>query len=94
MSEKVQLVRELLNMAKEIIYAPPPAQESPEEKKVKAAVGAIKDLADVAVKLQAHETQLTAVLEKVDEEVGKLKAITVLSLILAGAAVLIALLLK
>jgi hypothetical protein len=96
-SSKVQIIRELFEMAKEIIYPPQPQQESPEEKRVKAATMAIKDLADVAVKLQAAEANVAAlnkVVEKIDDELGKLKAIAVLAVALSIAATLIAVLLK
>jgi hypothetical protein len=96
-SSKVQIVRELFEMAKEIIYPPQPQQESPEEKRVKAATTAIKDLAEVAVKLQAAEANVAAlnkVVEKIDDELGKLKAIAVLAIALSVAATLIAVLLK
>jgi hypothetical protein len=84
-------------MAKEIIYPPQPQTESPEEKRVKAATMAIKDLADVAVKLQAAEANVAAlnkVVEKIDDELGKLRAIAVLAIALSVAATLIAVLLK
>ena len=97
MSSKVQIVRELFEMAKELIYPPQPQAESAEEKRVKAATMAIKDLAEVAVKLQAAEANVAAlnkVVEKIDEEMGKLKAIAVLAAALSVAATLIAILLK
>jgi hypothetical protein len=84
-------------MAKEIIYPPQPQTESPEEKRVKAATMAIKDLADVAVKLQAAEANVAAlnkVVEKIDEEMGKLKALAVLAIALSVAVALIVVLLK
>jgi len=84
-------------MAKEIIYPPQPQAESPEEKRVKAATMAIKDLAEVAVKLQAAEANVAAlnkVVEKIDEEMGKLKAIAVLAAALSVAATLITILLR
>jgi hypothetical protein len=93
----VQIIRELFEMAKEIIYPPQPQSETPEEKRVKAATMAIKDLADVAVKLQAAEANVAAlnkVVEKIDDELGKLKAIAVLAMALSLAATLIAVLLK
>jgi len=96
-SSKVQIVRELFEMAKELIYPPQPQAESAEEKRVKAATMAIKDLAEVAVKLQAAEANVAAlnkVVEKIDEEMGKLKAIAVLAAALSVAATLIAILLK
>jgi hypothetical protein len=96
-SSKVQIIRELFEMAKEIIYPPQPQTETPEEKRVKAATMAIKDLADVAVKLQAAEANVAAlnkVVEKIDDELGKLKAIAVLAIALSVAATLIAVLLK
>lgn len=97
MSSKVQIIRELFEMAKEIIYPPQPQTESPEEKRVKAATMAIKDLADVAVKLQAAEANVAAlnkVVEKIDEEMGKLKALAVLAIALSVAVALIVVLLK
>ena len=97
MSSKVQIIRELFEMAKEIIYPPQPQTETPEEKRVKAATMAIKDLADVAVKLQAAEANVAAlnkVVEKIDDELGKLKALAVLAVALSVAATLIAVLLK
>jgi hypothetical protein len=84
-------------MAKEIIYPPQPQAESDEEKRVKAATTAIKDLAEVAVKLQAAEANVAAlnkVVENIDNELGKLKAIAVLAVMLSIAATLIAILLK
>jgi hypothetical protein len=96
-SSKVQIIRELFEMAKEIIYPPQPQSETPEEKRVKAATMAIKDLAEVAVKLQAAEANVAAlnkVVEKIDDELGKLKAIAVLAVALSVAATLIAVLLK
>jgi len=96
-SSKVQVIRELFEMAKEIIYPPQPQAESAEEKRVKAATMAIKDLAEVAVKLQAAEANvatLNKVVEKIDDELGKIKAIAVLAVALSVAATLIAILLK
>jgi len=63
-SEKVQLIERLLSLAERLIYTPQAQQETPKEKEIKTAVSAIKDLADVAVRLQAHEAQLGALVEK------------------------------
>jgi hypothetical protein len=96
-SSKVATIRELFEMAKEIIYPPQPQAETAEEKRVKAATTAIKDLAEVAVKLQAAEANVAAlnkVVEKIDDEIGKLKAVAVLAVALSVAATLIAVLLK
>lgn len=97
MSSKIQVIRELFEMAKEIIYPPQPQTETAEEKRVKAATMAIKDLAEVAVKLQAAEANVEAlskIIKKIDDELGKLKAIAVLAVALSVAATLIAVLLK
>ena len=94
MSEKVQLMERLLSLAERLIYTPQAQQETPKEKEIKTAVSAIKDLADVAVRLQAHEAQLGALVERVDQELGRLRALVALSVIASIAAILLAVLFR
>jgi predicted nucleic acid-binding Zn ribbon protein len=97
MSQKLQLIKELFNLAKELIYAPPPAQESPEEKKVKTATQALKDVADIALKIQQAEATAAAsahAIEVLEEEIKKQRAYTLIAIIAAVIAILIALLFK
>ena len=97
MSTKIQAIKELFELAKELIYPPTAEGESAEEKKIKAATAAVKDIAEVVLRLQAAEANvsaLNAALEKIDHELGKLKALATIAVALALAATLIALLLK
>jgi tetrahydromethanopterin S-methyltransferase subunit G len=91
------MIKELFEVAKELIYPPSGEQESAEEKKIKAATAAVKDIAEVVLRLQAAEANVNAlnqVVEKIDKEIGKLKALAAIAIALALAAALIALLLK
>ena len=98
MSKKLEMVKELFALAKELIYPPPPGQgESPEEKKIRAATGAIKDIAEVALKLQSEQDTSEVVgklVGVIDKEFGKLKALVALSLLVSISAVILAVLLK
>ena len=97
MSQKLQLIQELWKMAKELIYAPPPQQETPEEKKIKAATDALKDVADIALRIQQAEATIAAsahVVETLEEEIKKQRAYTMLAIIASAIAILIALLFK
>jgi type II restriction/modification system DNA methylase subunit YeeA len=96
-SAKIQAIKELFELAKELIYPPAQGQESAEEKKIKAATAAVKDIAEVVLRLQAAEASVTAInqaLDKIDKEIGKLKAMAAIAIALALAAALIAALLK
>jgi len=98
MSKKLEMVKELFALAKELIYPPPAGEgETPEEKKIRAATGAIKDIAEVALKLQsaegANET-VSKLAGVIDKEIGKLKALVALSLLISASAVILAVLLK
>ena len=97
MSAKIQAIKELFELAKELIYPPAQEGESAEEKKIKAATAAVKDIAEVVLRLQAAEASITAIdkaLEKIDHEIGKLKAMTVIAVALAVAAAVVAVLLR
>jgi flagellar hook-basal body complex protein FliE len=97
MSAKVQMIKELFEVAKELIYPPTGEQESAEEKKIKAATAAVKDIAEVVLRLQAAEANVNAlnqVIDKIDKELGKLKALTAIAVALAVAAAIVALLVK
>ena len=93
MSEKVQLIERLMSLAERLIYTPQAQQETPEEKRVKVAVDAVKSLADVAIKLQEHDKALAALAEKLDDEFGKLKALATIAIIASIAAIVLAVLL-
>jgi len=96
-SAKIQQIKELFELAKELIYPPTGQEETPEEKKIKTATAAVKDIAEVVLRLQAAEASVTALdkaLENIDNELGKLKALTAIALAIAIAATVIALLLK
>jgi hypothetical protein len=91
------MIKELFEMAKELIYPPTGEQESAEEKKIKAATAAVKDIAEVVLRLQAAEANVSAlnqVVEKIDHELGKLKALAAIAIALAAAAAIIAVVLK
>jgi hypothetical protein len=91
------MIKELFEMAKELIYPPAQGEESAEEKKIKAATGAVKDIAEVVLRLQAAEANVNAlnqVIDKIDKEIGKLKALAAIAVALAVGAAIIALLLK
>jgi hypothetical protein len=91
------MIKELFEVAKELIYPPTGEQESAEEKKIKAATGAIKDIAEVVLRLQAAEASVSAInaaLDKIDKEIGKLKALTAIAVALAIAAAIVAVILK
>ena len=93
MSGKIQAIKELFELAKELIYPPSPQQESAEEKKIKAATLAVKDIAEVVLRLQAAEASVTALdtaIKKIDSEIGKLKAMAAIAIAAALAAALIA----
>jgi hypothetical protein len=97
MSAKIQAIKELFELAKELIYPPAQGQESAEEKKIKAATAAVKDIAEVVLRLQAAEANvnaLNAALEKIDHELGKLKAMVAIALAIAVAAAIVAAILK
>ena len=97
MSAKIQAIKELFELAKELIYPPTQEGESAEEKKIKAATAAVKDIAEVVLRLQAAEASVTAInqaLDKIDSEIGKLKALTAIALAVALAAAIAAVLLK
>ena len=97
MSAKIQAIKELFELAKELIYPPAQEGESAEEKKIKAATAAVKDIAEVVLRLQAAEASVNAlnqVVDKIEGELGKLKAMTAIALALAVTAALIAVLLK
>lgn len=97
MNAKIQAIKELFEMVKEIVYPPGSEQESAEEKKIKAATGAVKDIAEVVLRLQAAEANVNAlnqVIDKIGKEIGKLKAMATIALAVALAAALIAALLK
>jgi hypothetical protein len=96
-SAKIQAIKELFELAKELIYPSAQGQESAEEKKIKAATAAVKDLAEVVLRLQAAEASVNAlnqVVDKIEGELGKLKAMTAVALALAAAAAIVAVLLK
>jgi flagellar hook-basal body complex protein FliE len=96
-SAKVQMIKELFEVAKELIYPPSGEQESAEEKKIKAATAAVKDIAEVVLRLQAAEANVNAlnqVVEKIDKEIGKLKALAAIAIALAVAAAIVAVVLK
>jgi hypothetical protein len=91
------MIKELFEVAKELIYPPSGEQESAEEKKIKAATAAVKDIAEVVLRLQAAEANVNAlnqVIDKIDKELGKLKALTAIAVALAVAAAIVALLVK
>jgi hypothetical protein len=91
------MIKELFEVAKELIYPPTGEQESAEEKKIKAATSAVKDIAEVVLRLQTAEANVNAlnqVIDKIDRELGKLKALAAIAIALALAATLIALLVK
>ena len=95
MSGKIQAIKELFELAKELIYPHAPQGETPEEKKIKAATAAVKDIAEVVLRLQAAEasvTALDAVIKKIDSEIGKIKAMAAIAIAAALAAALIAVL--
>jgi hypothetical protein len=97
MSAKIQAIKELFELAKELIYPPAQGQESAEEKKIKAATAAVKDIAEVVLRLQAAEASVNAInaaLDKIDRELGKLKAMTAIAIALAVAATIVAVVLK
>jgi hypothetical protein len=96
-SAKIQAIKELFELAKELIYPPAQQGESAEEKKIKAATGAIKDIAEVVLRLQAAEASVSAInaaLDKIDKEIGKLKAMAAIAVALALAAAIVVLLVK
>jgi hypothetical protein len=96
-SAKIQAIKELFELAKELIYPPTQEGESAEEKKIKAATAAVKDLAEVVLRLQAAEASVNAlnqVVDKIEGELGKLKAMAAVALALAAAAAIVAVLLK
>jgi tetrahydromethanopterin S-methyltransferase subunit G len=91
------MIKELFELAKELIYPPTAEGESAEEKKIKAATAAVKDIAEVVLRLQAAEANVNAlnqVIEKIDRELGKLKAMVAIALALAVAAAIVAAILK
>jgi tetrahydromethanopterin S-methyltransferase subunit G len=91
------MIKELFEVAKELIYPPSGEQESAEEKKIKAATAAVKDIAEVVLRLQAAEANVNAlnqVVEKIDKEIGKLKALAAIAIALAVAAAIVAVVLK
>jgi hypothetical protein len=91
------MIKELFEVAKELIYPPTGEQESAEEKKIKAATSAVKDIAEVVLRLQAAEANVNAlnqVIDKIDKEIGKLKALTAIAVALAVAAAIVAVILK
>jgi len=97
MSAKIQAIKELFELAKELIYPPTAEGESAEEKKIKAATSAIKDIAEVVLRLQAAEASVNALnqaIEKIDHELGKLKALSAIALAVAVAAAIVAAILK
>jgi hypothetical protein len=97
MSAKIQAIKELFELAKELIYPPAQQGESAEEKKIKAATSAVKDIAEVVLRLQAAEANVNAlnqVIEKIDKEIGKLKALAAIAVALAVAAAIVAVILK
>ena len=97
MSAKIQAIKELFELAKELIYPPAQGQETVEEKKIKAATAAVKDIAEVVLRLQAAEASVSALnqaLDKISDEIGKLKALTAIAIALATAAAIIAAILK
>jgi len=97
MSAKIQAIKELFELAKELIYPPAQQGESAEEKKIKAATAAVKDIAEVVLRLQAAEASVNALnqaLDKISDEIGKLKALTAIAIALAAAAAIIAAILK
>jgi len=96
-SAKIQAIKELFELAKELIYPPSGEQESTEEKKIKAATAAVKDIAEVVLRLQAAEASVSALntaLEKLEGELGKLKAMAAIALAVAVAAAILAAILK
>jgi hypothetical protein len=96
-SAKIQAIKELFELAKELIYPPAQEGESAEEKRIKAATAAVKDIAEVVLRLQAAEASVNAlnqVVDKIDHEIGKLKAMAAIALALAATAAIVAVLLK
>jgi hypothetical protein len=96
-SAKIQAIKELFELAKELIYPPTAEGESTEEKKIKAATAAVKDIAEVVLRLQAAEASVTAInqaINNIDKEIGKLKALTAIALAVAVAAAIVAAILK
>jgi hypothetical protein len=97
MSAKIQAIKELFELAKELIYPPAQQGETAEEKKIKAATSAVKDIAEVVLRLQAAEASVNAInaaLDKIDKEIGKLKALAAIAIALAVAAAIVAVILK
>ena len=93
MSGKIQAIKELFELAKELIYPPSPQGETAEEKKIRAATAAVKDIAEVVLRIQAAEASVSALdaaLKKIDDEIGKLKAMAAIAIAIATAATLVA----
>jgi len=94
-SGKIQAIKELFELAKELIYPHAAEGETAEEKKIKAATAAVKDIAEVVLRLQAAEASVTALdtaIKKIDDEIGKIKAMAAIAIAAAVAAALVALL--
>ncbi|MCI4409545.1 MAG: hypothetical protein JHC26_10675 [Thermofilum sp.] len=97
MSEKLQLIRELWNMAKDMINPPAKPEESPEEKRIKTSIEALKDIADIALKIEQVETTIkatTTAISSIEEEIKRQRTISILAILVSSIAVLLVILLK
>jgi hypothetical protein len=97
MSEKLQLIRELWNMAKDMISPPAKPEETPEEKKIKTSIQALKDVADIALRIEQVDTTIkatTSALGNIEEEIKRQRTISMLAIIISAVAVLLAILFK
>lgn len=91
MSEKIQIIKELFALAKELIYPPTQEETTPEEKKVNTAIGAVKELAHTAVEIQRHEylESIASFTKTINKEINKLKIITTAALLLSLISVIL-----
>jgi len=97
MSSKIQLIRELWNMAKEIAMPPAQSEETPQERQLKASIEALKDITELALKIEQVESTIkatTSAIANIEEEVKKQRAISILAILMSALAVLLAVLFK
>ncbi|MCI4409225.1 MAG: hypothetical protein JHC26_09045 [Thermofilum sp.] len=97
MSEKIQLIKELWNMASNMVNPPAKPEETPQEKQIKTSIQALKDITDIALKIEQVDATIRATtnaLGNIEEEIKRQRTISLLAVVVSGIAVLLVFLLK
>ncbi|MCI4411768.1 MAG: hypothetical protein JHC38_08880 [Thiotrichales bacterium] len=97
MSEKLQLIKELWNMANNMITPPAKPEETPEEKRIKTSIQALKDVTDIAMKIEQVDATIkvtTSAISNIEKEIKKQRTLSMLAIMVSAVAVLLVILLK